>query len=374
MRSIIYFWLLIVSQALALGQTPNSPKRFEVKFNKNVEFLGFAYFVGFEGNEIEKANKSQLFGGKIVSERERYRYGFRFYEQYKHHAENPDLEAAVDIASHLWLDYIIELLLQVDDFPRATLPKTIKSAYYRQFSEEGNVAEGKQYAVAFLNHLNAFYETVDFDQHLKNQAIYYKNALLEVQKNVPNAAVLDEMEQLYGQKLGTYTLVPSLTIPSGMGFGVGFETKGKKAAFNVFGAFELQNLDDTTQLNTGFDSPRDVQDKSVHEFGHSFVNHVIDAVPAPIISSKMALYEPIRQQMSAISYPNWKICLYEHFVRAGEVVIARRLGQPQSAEALYKYHHDELGFVYLPQIIQALEKNSQKSYSKLVADIIQNLH
>ena len=63
----------------------------------------------------------------------------------------------------------------------------------------------------------------------------------------------------------------------------------------------------------------------IHEFGHSFVNPVVDSIPPVDISKTERLFEPIKSAMEKQGYNTWKTCLYEHFVRAGEVVIAKLL-------------------------------------------------
>jgi len=59
--------------------------------------------------------------------------------------------------------------------------------------------------------------------------------------------------------------------------------------------------------------------------------------------------------MSEQGYNQWKICLYEHFNRANEVIIARHLGDEVKANELLKDNIENRSFIYIPQIIEKLE-------------------
>ena len=56
-----------------------------------------------------------------------------------------------------------------------------------------------------------------------------------------------------------------------------------------------------------------------------------------------------------IRYNQWKICLYEHFVRANEVIIAKLLKDETEADRILKDNVENRLFIFLPQIIEKLE-------------------
>jgi hypothetical protein len=91
-----------------------------------------------------------------------------------------------------------------------------------------------------------------------------------------------------------------------------------------------------SNLQLGYGNPVSLRDICVHEFGHSFVNPAIDKVDESLIQDKESLFEPIRGKMSEQGYSQWKICLYEHFNRANEVIIARLLGDNTKADMIYQ--------------------------------------
>jgi hypothetical protein len=80
--------------------------------------------------------------------------------------------------------------------------------------------------------------------------------------------------------------------------------------------------------------------------------------------------------MKRQSYPSWTTCLYEHFVRAGEVIIARKLGDPVRADEIMKDNLDK-GFIYLPSIVSELERfdgdaGQHGSYEQFLPQVIRN--
>ncbi len=82
--------------------------------------------------------------------------------------------------------------------------------------------------------------------------------------------------------------------------------------------------------------------------------------------------------MSKHAYTSWMMCLYEHFVKAGEVIIARKLGKTKEAEKILQ-DNVKAKFIYLPTIVQELEKYDKnkslyKSYDDFVPSIIEKLN
>jgi hypothetical protein len=201
---------------------------------------------------------------------------------------------------------------------------------------------------------------INFNEYIVNTRSYYEAALDEVRSSLPTFDVLKSIETFYGKTFNKYSLVPSLTIPRGMGFGISYTRNNRTSIFNVFGAFDFQSLQETNKLNLGFRVPQQLRELSIHEFGHSFVNPVIDQIPQETITKGERLFDPIKSAMSNQGYTTWKICLYEHFVRAGEVVIAKISGDQAGSERLRSEYVNNRKFIYLPTIIEELEGYSKK--------------
>lgn len=324
-------------------------RQFAVKVNINVELLGFVYFLGYEGAQTETPSYPER-------DRGRYAYGIELYHQYKSFAGSKNLAVAISCAQDIWLDYFINLLILLDDFPNAKLTGQIAPAYYLRFSPNGNAAEARRNAEAFIEAMNALYREVNFGAYLVQSRNLYANAIAQVQAGLPEDRFLPAMESFYQGHFDSYNLVPSLTIPAGMGFGAKYESAGKSHAFHVFGTFALQQWTDSTRLDMGFADKKHLLELSTHEFGHSFANPCVDRLPEELVHDTQTLFDPIRAAMEPQGYNNWKTCLYEHFVRAGEVVIARNLGHHEDAERIRNYYMTGRKFIYLDALLTELDK------------------
>ncbi|MGG7665679.1 DUF4932 domain-containing protein [Dyadobacter sp. BHUBP1] len=324
-------------------------RQFEVRINANVELLGFVYFLGYEGAQSETASYS-------AKDRKRYAYGIELYRQYKSFASSKHLATVIGFAQDIWLDYFINLLIQLNDFPHAKLPDGIDPAYYRRFSPRGDLAEAKKNASAFIEAMNGLYREVDFETYLVGNRALYANAVAQVEARLPEDGFLPAMEAFYESHFESYSLVPSLTIPAGMGFGARYRSGSEAHAFHVFGTFAIQQWADSTRVDMGFADQKHLLELSTHEFGHSFVNPCVDRLPEALIAETQQLFDPIKDAMVPQGYMTWRACLYEHFVRAGEVVIARKLGRHEDAERLRKDYVSDRNFIYLDTLITELDR------------------
>lgn len=341
--------ILYAPAAFAEKVIDQTGRQFEVRVNPNVELLGFVYFLGYEGAQSETGSYSE-------KDRKRYAYGISLYHQYKSFAGSKHLAVAIGFAQDIWLDYFINLLIQLDDFPNARLTDKIAPAYYHRFSPGGDLAEARRNAATFIDAMNGLYREVDFGGYLTRNRDLYVNAIGQVEAGLPEDRFLPAMEEFYQGHFDSYHLVPSLTIPAGMGFGARYESHDQKHAFHVFGTFAIQQWGDSARLDMGFADKKHLLELSTHEFGHSFANPCVNRLPEQLITETQALFEPLKDAMVPQGYMSWKTCLSEHFVRAGEVVIARNLGHHEDAERLRDHYSTNRKFIYLDTLLIELDK------------------
>lgn len=354
----LILFIFLTNNLFAYDSPPN--KKLKIQINNNVELLGLAYFIGFEGVDIE--TKTIDVRGKKIPKKDWHNYGYFIYEKYKKFAANESLLNSFTVADHLWLDYLIALLVQVEDFPNARLTDAIPESYYINFSKTKNLKEAKENTKIFLDGLNTFYTQIDFNQYLVDSEKYYDKAIEEVRQGLPETDFISAMEGFYKHSFDTYTLVPSLTIPKGMGFGVRYTSAGKTHIFNVFGALDFQAFLNTKPLQMGFTDKQRLRELSVHEFGHSFVNPSVDKLPEKLIVDTERLLEPMRLAMSNQGYNTWRASLYEHFTRAGEIMIAEKMGDAAGAKKLLNEYLQERQFNYIPTILIELKKYDSGQY------------
>lgn len=345
----------------------DEPIKLEIKVNKNIELLGLGYFIGFEGVDIEK--KTVEINGKTIPKKEWHKYGFKIYQEYKTFATSNNLTKCFSVADHLWLDYLTAFLLQVDDVPNAHLKSSINKKYYLNFSKEKNLDEAKANAEIFLNGLNDFSKEIVFDTYLFKSKEFYDKAIEEIENNLPEENFVNAMELFYNKNFDKYLLVPSLTIPKGMGFGINNTEMNETKIFNVFGALDFQEFEEKDNPKMGFANQEKLRELSVHEFGHSFVNPIIAKLPDTIFTKTEHLFEPLKSAMSDQGYNTWKVCIYEHFVRAGEIIITEKIGENKNAEKLLTDYLEKRKFRYIFEITTELrkyDKGEYKSYYEMV--------
>jgi hypothetical protein len=351
-------------------------KEVSIQFNPNVELLGLIYFIGYLGPEIEPEAIQMESNGNPIYEKDWYAYGYHLYNKYLPYRESENLATLHKIAGDLDASYLIGLILQLDHFPHASFPIGLAEEHFIQLSPTHHVEEAKTKTVKVINALNEFYREVTFDAYLSSSKPLYEHAMNQVKEHLPADPYIPAMEAFYQKQFHEYKLIPSLTIPTGMGFAPRYNKHGKTHIFNVFGPLGVQKFHDRSQPDMGFGDEKRLRELSVHEFGHSFVNPVLDKIPDSLISQTEHLFEPIAAAMSEQSYPTWRYCLNEHFVRAGEVMISRKLGKLDEADHLQSHYVHERQFIYLPLILEELEqyaKKQDKTYEEVVKVCLRKL-
>jgi hypothetical protein len=122
----------------------------------------------------------------------------------------------------------------------------------------------------------------------------------------------------------------------------------------------------------GFSDEERLLELTTHEFGHSFVNPIIYGLSPEVLKQTESLFTPIKEDMKKQAYTTWSICLAEHFVRAGEIIIAKRMGNMRGAEELKTHYITNRKFIYLPEIIKHLE-SGDKPYPQGVKQALENM-
>ncbi|PZR28477.1 MAG: hypothetical protein DI535_06240 [Citrobacter freundii] len=364
MKKLILALALISARgAEAQLPAPDSTGEIRIKFQHNIEFAGFVFFMGTMTADAAVPGAKMNNG---ILKKDWFRYDLSLASRYAEYIDDPDLSIAANYLEKLQAPDIFRLLMSVGNFPDAVLPKGIERDKIIGFATYNDSTEAANEATAFLSALNRFYKTISFDKYFSTSGKYYQQAMKEIRSALPASGSIAMMEQFYGKRFNTYTLMPSLTIPSGMAFGVNIKSGNGISIYNLFGPFAVPDLD--TNIALGFDKPQHILELSIHEFGHSFANPVVGRLPDSLISSKRSLFNPIAGAMDDQGYPDWNSCVTEHFVRAGEVIIARKMGRTKASDELLRNYIETRKFIYLPKIIQVLEEavSAGKTYAEAV--------
>ncbi|MCG2617083.1 DUF4932 domain-containing protein [Terrimonas sp. NA20] len=323
-----------------------------IRFDHNTEFAGFIFFIGSMADDAlapgAKMNNGQL-------KKDWFRYDIALTEKYHAFRDDADLKTAAGFMENLQSTDIFPLLMNVAPFPAAAMHNGISYRSIEEFAPGRDSLEAARQASIFLNALNSVFKKMSFEKYYVDAAAYYQQTLKEIRSALPPKGSIAAMEQFYGKRFTEYTIMPSLTIPSGMAFGLKLNRADGTAVFNLFGPFAVQQINRNTPISLGYNNPQHILELSVHEFGHSFANPVVAALPDSLILSSRSHFEPIREAMDKQGYTTWKSCVTEHFVRAGEVMIAERMGRTNAANDLLKNYTENRKFIYLPVIIEAIE-------------------
>jgi hypothetical protein len=360
--------------ALTLHYKTVAPKNIAVAINANLELFGLMMQLDL-GPDIAQMKDSVLIENRKSTYHDWYLLADSNYHRYKAF----DSCAMMQLwrryrDTHHYDDFFISFLEQVDEVPLAKLNEHTENRNILSFSEKGELEDARKNATAFLDAFNHFYTMIHFDNYLQENKTNHERIKADVSKNLPVSSFVPVMENFYNKHFNNYYLLPVLNIPTSQGYGS--MNNNTQTIYNAFGPFSFQSFN-ANHIDLGFDYRDRISGLSIHEFGHSFVNPAISALPTALIQATAYLYQPIKEAMSKKAYTDWQSCLNEHFVRAGEVMIARQLGDSTAAEKKLQGNVDAK-FIYLPFIVHQLELyerdlNPDKNYNAFVTVVMQRL-
>ncbi|WP_276484067.1 DUF4932 domain-containing protein [Paraflavitalea pollutisoli] len=366
----LFFPLTIYAQPF---RHVNRGKAIGVHFYKNIEFLGATFFIG---SMAAQADTDALQANTRIKKRDWFAYDLSLYYRFRSFADHPDMKLVSAFGETHGGSDLSQLLTHLAPFPHAVIRPDRDGPWLRPFIRSKDSATSVKEVIDFIEASNRLYKAMDFEACLRDNRILYEKSLLEIRSVLPPAALIKTMEQFYRHAFDHYALLPSLTIPAGMAFGVQHTDGRKIVVMNLFGPFAVQQFKDRAAINMGFADAEHIRELSTHEFGHSFSNPAVLLVSKEKLKATAWIYEPVREAMSNQGYDNWQSCLIEYFVRAGEVVIARKMGNPASANKLLKSYVEQRRFVYLPLFIEQLEaydRDPSMAYADAVARTVDRL-
>lgn len=312
-----------------LEKTQGMQPSVKVEFNKNVEFLGYALHIGEPEDEPFEASNSHPLRQDLNEKRSQLK-------------GEESLIKIFELGAELSYSFFVELFTRMDELPHEReyqIPNDILQ------NNRLNTPADLALMQEIMKQVNVFYQVSEFEQFWESSQSWYAKAKAEIDEIKPDENVIKTMEGFYEQKFLVYRIIPSLTFWSGPGFGFYEEGKKGNTAYFVLGPLSDDfrfNLDD--RLKT----------LAIHEFGHSFVNHVLETTCSDLINDTESLFAPIVEKMRPQGYPEWQYCVNEHFVRAGEVLIPELMNDTTLSESNLMWNTEEKDFIYLPFIVHQL--------------------
>jgi len=179
------------------------------------------------------------------------------------------------------------------------------------------------------------------------------------------------MEEYYGEEQQSYNIILTPLLHDG-GFATRTYTNKKANLFAIIGP--SQNSMETPY----FDPDKLLQNYVIHEFSHSFTNPLIDEFYYEL-EKDSCLLDPIKEAMNKQAYSKWKSCLYEHLVRANEIMLTEQILGSEIANELYKDNYKNRSFIYLKGLIPLLKKYKSnrtvyKNLKSIMPEVVNYFH
>ncbi|UCD76462.1 MAG: DUF4932 domain-containing protein [Phycisphaerales bacterium] len=160
------------------------------------------------------------------------------------------------------------------------------------------------------------------------------------------------LEEYYGVKQHSYHIIPAPLFHSG---GFGPRIRHDDGRFDVHAVCGPRAAEDDLPV---FGTPESFRHLVWHEFGHSFVNPVVDEFGEEV-DERARLMAPIQEAMARQAYPDWRTCVYEHVNRAVTCRIAGLVQGEEAAAKAFQYEKSR-SFIYVEPLAERLKQYEQQ--------------
>lgn len=208
---------------------------------------------------------------------------------------------------------------------------------------------GKDNAYKFVELLKEFYKESNCEQFFKENEDMYQNIS---RRFLP---IYEELDLSWYSSFYGKEPTEKFKIVNGLGFSGNYGASivppsGQKEVYAIMGTWRVDSIGMPVFVKDGYFPTL------IHEFNHSFVNHLIDKNEEALKESGQIIFERVKDVMQKQAYAYWKTVLYEALVRASvikymkdhnfdQAMIARETGQQLSR-----------GFIWIRELVEELEK------------------
>ena len=229
-------------------------------------------------------------------------------------------------------------------------------------------ANGEENLIEFADALREFARQTEFMRFYQAHQALYNTQGVEVKSLLEGKDYIQVLEDFYGESRNNYCVIlPPLFAG---GYGITIETQKGYDVYGVIGPCSLKD-DRVTFACLNY-----LESIILHEWSHSFVNPLVDQ-NIDHFKESTYLFEPIEGMMRNQAYPNWKISLYEHIVRACEIHLRTNLYEDFRKEKSLAYQEGK-GFWYISYIDSLLDvyetrREEYPTFSRLIPAIATRL-
>lgn len=168
-------------------------------------------------------------------------------------------------------------------------------------------------AIKFLKLLSEFYSDADCETFFNKNKELYKTASNRFKKVYQNLD-LEWYQNFYGAKSkGEFIIINGLR-NGGANYGPKiFSKNGIEVIYAIMGTWSVDSLSiPTYEIDEYFPT-------LLHEFNHSFVNHLVEKYRSELQESGTIIFDKVKEEMNKQAYGNWKTMYDEALVRAAVI-------------------------------------------------------
>lgn len=270
--------------------------------------------------------------------------------------------------------YDILLALYNSEFPEYEQTREYPSIYYEHddFSKQEIISMFADFHSAVRN----FYVDADLNDFFRNEGKpLYDKLMAEVRSVAPQNSYIWQMEDYYGIRRNSYTILISAFSFNGIGRSVTINSEQGTDIYQFVSSdpdteSDIIDLERPDSFTMGYINEQYFREIAVHELGHSFFHESLrenEEIMAMVNDIRFLFTDSLKVSMRAQGYTDWNMTFEEHLVRLGEITMAQRSGQNDFAEQYMATCIYERGFIYLGIIEQvfSIYENNRDEFSSI---------
>ena len=264
-----------------------------------------------------------------------------YFNGYKNHKA---VELLKDMQSNFFSFGRVPMVMYHYDFPSFKLKHEFSLKEQSLIKYEKNKDKIQQ----FFKELKDFYKVTNFHQFYQNHKELYNQIINNVKNEIEkHNNIVEIIEAHYGVEKKSYNVILTPLLHDG-GFGIVIQSNTGEDLYAIIGPSQ-------SSVGVPYYNPQKLlQDYVIHEFSHSFTNTLVDTFYDEL-KTYSCLYNSIKDVMKKQAYTTWQSCLYEHMVRANEIILAKELLGNKVAEELYNKDVEDNSFIYLKGLIPLIK-------------------
>lgn len=294
MKKSLIYGLIITVFAISINAQTNKNQGFSVsaKVDERIELTSI--LARLAGYEEYVNNDFKVYADDVD----------KYFAKHKNHAVI-QFAKEVRFKNGIGFDAVPNLAVRLNPTPLLT-PRVPFTA------EVPDKRWGKADAEKFAMLLRQFYKDAECEKFFKEHAEMYRTAEERFQK------ILDKVNFSWYQKFygelpkGTFNLYIGL-LNGGGNFGPKVVLpNGKEELFSIMGTWAVEK-DGLPAYS------EDALPTIIHEFNHSFINHLVDSKKDVFVSSGEKAFPLVKDQMKRLAYGTWETAVQESLVRAAVI-------------------------------------------------------